>query len=239
MMHNDEANASMMRNQAFPWRGFAAMALAAAGFIAMRPDAQATTISGYLSADNAFYAYISTDDATLGTLIASGDNYGTAFAIPATALTPGVTNYLHIEAINTGEIAALYGNFTLSDTGFAFANGSQTLLTDMADWLGGYNDDSSAITPQPWVEPTGDVLSYGANTYPWNNITDIDTSDDDIWPNDSMSAPDGYYACTTCTVDFSTAIDAEATAMPEPGTATLLASTLAGITLFRRRRSRT
>jgi hypothetical protein len=84
---------------------------------------------------------------------------------PATALTPGVTNYLHIEAINYGVVGGFIGDFTLSDTGFQFANGSQTLVTETTHWSGIYNDsNSNPNAQQSWVLPTGGVAISGC---PW------------------------------------------------------------------------
>src|SRR5437764_6067297 len=116
----------------------AATAIALAAWCA--PDAQATTLSGNMTVDNFFFAFISTSDATLGTQVASGNNWPTTVGIPATTLTPGVTNYLHIEAINQTGPAMFIGDFSLSDTGFTFANGTQSLSTDTTDWRGGFND---------------------------------------------------------------------------------------------------
>ena len=107
--------------------------------------ASASTISGNLTADNAFFAYISTDNSTLGTLVASGNTWPTTFTISAAALTPGVANYLQIEVINYGLRDGFMGDFTLSDAGFGFANGTQSLLTETTDWVGAYNDSNSLV----------------------------------------------------------------------------------------------
>jgi hypothetical protein len=37
------------------------------------------------------------------------------------------------------------GDFTLSDAGFRFANGTQSLLTETTDWVGAYNDSNSLV----------------------------------------------------------------------------------------------
>ena len=97
----------------------------------------ASTMSGNLTADNAFYAYISDSDSTLGTLLASGNNWPSTFSFSGVTLAPG-TSYLHVEAINYGGPGAFIGQFTLSDNGYQFANGTQTLLTGTSDWAGSY-----------------------------------------------------------------------------------------------------
>jgi hypothetical protein len=142
--------------------------------------AKATSISGAVTADNAFFAYISTSNSVRGTLVASGNDWGTTFTIPSFALTPGQTYYLQIEAINYGGPGAIIGDFTLSDAGFQFANGSQHLLTNTANWLASFNDaNANPAVQQPWVTPTGGVTSQGANGVgPWGTRSGISGSAD-------------------------------------------------------------
>jgi hypothetical protein len=145
----------------------------------------------------------------LGTLVSSGNSWPTTFTL-SSALTAGVTNYLHIEAINYGGPAIFIGDFTLSDTGFKFANGSQTLLTDTTDWSGSYNNgNSDPSQQQTWIQPTGGVTSFGTNgAGPWGTLSNISSSAQFIWPDDSNSFPDpgagDNGVCGFCTVDFST-----------------------------------
>ena len=72
------------------------LAVAAAAFVLLAAgDADANDVlSDYLTADNYFFAYISTSPSTLGTLIASGSNWGSTYALTPTTLTPGTTYYL-------------------------------------------------------------------------------------------------------------------------------------------------
>ena len=239
------------------FRSFIVIALLTLASISLVKSAMADTLSGTLTADNAFFAYISTSDSTLGTLIASGNNWPSSVNISPTALTPGVTNYLQIEVINYGEWGGLLGQFNLSDNSFQFANGSQTLLTNTADWAGiynsGYFSDNFSSSPgsscdpsvgsygctvsaQSWVPPTGGVTGFGLNSVsPWGTVSGISSGTNWIWPTDSNSLPGGpdyYGACPLCTVDFSTTI----TGVPEPGTLTLLVGGFALLPLIRRRR---
>ena len=143
-----------------PRKTFVMVALSAL-LISIASPAGATTISGSTTADNAFFMYVSTSNSTLGTLVLSGNDWTHTFTLPASALTPGVTNYLQVEVINYGLQGGFIGDFTLSDTGFHFANGTQSLSTDTTDWAGIYNNSNSSVAPQPWVTPT--FMSTGAS----------------------------------------------------------------------------
>ena len=195
--------------------------------------ANATSISGDLTADNAFFAYISTDNAVLGTLVAQGNDWGATSTFSNFILTPGQTYYLQVEAINYGGPGDLIGQFNLSDTGFQFANGSQSILTDATNWLAIYNNaNSNPNAQQPWVTPTGSVFSVGTNGVgPWGTRSGIDGNADWI---DATTL--GLSDCQNCTVDFSTTITSDSSAAPEPGTLGLLGGALTGLfTLVRRR----
>ena len=184
----------------------ASVALAAGG-------AQATVLTGSMTVDNGFFAYISTSDSTLGTLIGSSTYWPTATAL-SKLLPLAPVLYLHIEAIQTGVVAMALGQFTLSDSKYEFANGTQTLLTNTTDWKGVLNDGNSTFAAQPWVTPTGGVLSYGLNvnaTPNWHHIAGISSAAEDIW---AVGGTTGGVACKKCTVDLSAEIFA--TAIPEP-----------------------
>ena len=189
-------------------------------------------LSGTTTADNAFFAYVSSSNSTLGTLIGSGNNWPSSFPVTSASLSPG-TYYLQVEAINYGGPGGLSGVFNLSGSG-QFLNGTQTLTTDPANlayWLGGYNDSSGAVAPQAWVTPTGAV--HQDTDYPWGNI--VGTSNW-LWSSDSLSNPGGI-PCDTCTVDFSAQFTVTgSTAVPEPLTLTLFGAGFAGIVTMRRRK---
>src|ERR1035437_9755236 len=100
--------------------------------------AKADTLSGALTVDNSFTAYLSTSPTAAGTPIASGSNWGTISSFSGVSLTPGTTYYLQIDAINLPDgtngayqWGAILGDFSLSGTSFQFSNGSQSLLTEI------------------------------------------------------------------------------------------------------------
>ena len=211
----------------------AGAAMAATAFISQ--GAQATTLSGNLTADNAFYAFISTNDAVLGTLVESGNSWPTTYSFSGSALTPGVTNYLQIEAINGGGPGGFIGTFTLSDASFHFGNSGQTISTDTVNWTGIYNDafgDYGSPSVQPWVTPTGGVAQM---TYGWGTPGGIDPGALWIWSSDSSS---GGTACGVCTVDLSTPIIPEVAATPLPSTWSMLLLGFAGLGFFGHRGAR-
>ncbi|MDR3466439.1 MAG: hypothetical protein P4M07_10890 [Xanthobacteraceae bacterium] len=210
------------------------MVLSLAISAATAAAAQATTLTGNLTADNAFYAYLSTSPTSLGTLVGSGNAWYTNYSLTPTALTPGTTYYLNIEAINYGGPGGFSAVLNLSDAGFSFANGGQTLTTDpvnLSAWSGSYNNANSAVTPQAWVQPTGSVLQ--ATSYGWGGV--VGTSNW-IWPSDSSSSPGGSAGpCGYCTVDFSVAITSVA-AVPELSTWGMIILGFAGVGLAASRR---
>jgi hypothetical protein len=195
--------------------------------VALSTSAYATTLSGALTADNAFFAYISTNNSVAGTLLAKGNYWPTPVSIAPFSLIPGQTYYLHIEVINEGGWGGFLGNFKLSDSQFKFANGSQTLLTNTANWSGSYNSSYSSPTPvqQRWLTPSGGVVNEGPNlatTSPWRrSMAGIDPHASWIWPTKAYyPATVGsatYGACGYCTVDFSTTItDPPVVGVPGP-----------------------
>lgn len=187
-------------------------------FLASVGAAQATTMSVDMAADNEFFAFLSTDDNVQGTLIGSGNDW-TAVSSFSAALTPGVTNYLHIVALNFGGPAGFLGQVALSDSGFAFPNGSQSFLTQTTGWKGSVTGfGTNYVTPD----------SYGANgVAPWGNQNpEISSTAQWIWAGSADGVTTAY---------FSLAI-IPTTSVPDGGsTVVLLGLTLFGIAALQRR----
>lgn len=219
-------------------RALAGVMLAAAGMLVSplgASPAGATILTGNLTADDGFYAYLSTRASTAGTPIGSGNSWSTTWNLTPTALLPGNTYYLNIEAYDGGQPGGFIGTFTLSDTDFHFANGSQTLDTEATDWTGVFNAGGTN-SPQPWVTPDEGVAVIGGNgASPWGDRSGIDSNADWIWPNDPTSLPDGT-ACGGCVVDLQAVILPATGAIPEPVTTGILLSSIIGIGVLRHRR---
>jgi len=202
------------------WRRVAIAAIALGALGAAETSKASSALSGTTTADNDFFAYVSTNPAVLGTPIGSGDSWPSAFTVSSSTLGAG-TYYLQVEAIDQGPPAAFSGIFSLTGDGL-FANGSQTLTTDPANipfWTGGFNDNNGAFTPQPWVMPTGSVVQ--ATSFSWGNI--VGTANW-IWPSDASSGG-ATGQCGNCTVDFMaqfTVGTGISSGVPEPGTWALM-----------------
>jgi PEP-CTERM motif len=172
-------------------------------------QSQAAVVTGNMTADNEFSVYLSSNDSTLGTLLTSGNNWETTYALSGT-LAAG-TNYLHIVAQNffgpatSGNPDAIIGSFSLTGN-YRFANGTQSLLTNGTDWRA---DDTAVVTP--WAAPAGTPVVFSTNAGPniWTNVSGgtrpgIPLNAEWIW-----SQPD-----VTGIAFFSTTISA----VPEPST---------------------
>jgi hypothetical protein len=199
------------------------------------PTAQAgAVLTGSFGADNFGFFYLSTSANTLGTLIASTNTWNPATAVNVGNLLAGATYYLNFEVIN-GDPGSQYstggflGSFSLS--GGTFANGTTSLLTGTAGWLGIYNDSNYGDTAQPWIAPAIAVISEGPNGIgPWGTIGGISTSANWIWGADSQSEYPYSTAsgaqCGACTVDFQASFT---TAIPEPAGWTVMLAGLAAL----------
>lgn len=181
-------------------------------------SANATTLSSTISADDHVSYYISTDPNALGTLVGSSASWTGTYNF-LTTLTSGVTNYLHLVVKNTGGWGGLLGAFSLSDSNFAFANGTQQMLTGdagISQNLTGFGTAGNATVSEGanGVAPWGTYAGYGNLTPQW------------IWNYDSRNSSD------TNTVFFSAQINA----VPEPASMALLGAGLLALLALRSRK---
>lgn len=175
--------------------------------------AYATNLNLAMVADDFFEAYISTNDSVQGTQFAAQTNtWQAGTTLASVALTPNVTNYLHVRARDVfGAPSMLVGQLGLSDAGFMFANNTQSMLTNTSDWqvsLTGFG--TGYFTP----------TSIGLNgTGPWGTQGSISVNATRIWSNQTNGE---HY--------FSVAI------MPVPEPGAFLGLALGAAMLLRRRK---
>lgn len=170
----------------------------------------ATDLSGAMTVDDSFTAYLSTSPGELGTPLFSGSSWGTTSTLAPTALGGAPTYYLHVAGTNGGPPGGVLGTFALGDTDYEFANGSQTLLTGLAGW---------SVDAAPWGSPSQPLtpIGLGANGVgPWGTRPGIPAQAEWIWSADQ---------CGSCTRYFTATI---VSTVPEPASGAML---LAGLAL--------
>ena len=134
----------------------------------------ADVVTANIQGDDSFDFYLSTSDAIQGTLIGSGLNYWQNYNFSNVSLTPDVTNYIHIVGYNSGGATGITANFILSTPAFYFANGTQSLTTNLTNW-------------------TASAVGFGQNVgTPVQRESGIWQNDPDYWNHPSyayLSAP--------------------------------------------------
>jgi hypothetical protein len=171
-------------------RGIASLLATWAICAAWSAGAGAATLTGSLTADDAFLVYISKSSSEPGRLIGQGNNWTLTYSLSSIPLTPG-TYYLNIEVTNYGGPGGLIGDFTV---------GGRHLLTDTTNWFASRN--SGGALPRPSAPATGRVISQGFNgAAPWGRHPGISSSAQ--WID---AAGGGLSSCGVCTVVFSAKI---------------------------------
>ena len=180
--------------------------------------AAATDLTGHVSVDNEFSLYLSTDDSQLGTFVTNSTDWTTPTDFTV-SLNPGTTYFLHVVAVNDGGPDMFIGTFGLSDTGFSFSNGGQSLNTDTINWKGNLTGFGNAYSTP---------LDYGTTGQsPWGTLG-MDANAHFIWMDINNGTAVNNYFTTTITPN----------AVPEPTSMSALALGAIGIIARRRRRIR-
>ncbi len=166
----------------------------AANFFGYCTGHDVSNLSGLLVVDDEFEAYISTSDSVEGTEIKSGTSWQTQYSLEAD-LDNNQDYYLHIKARDTGGIAGFIGEFELSGSGHAFANGTTSLTTNTADW------GVSTSGWQNYQTPT----AYGTMASSlWPTFANIDGNANWIWSSDYNNDNAAYFTTkisALCTAD--------------------------------------
>lgn len=183
---------------------------------AVAGTAHATTLTLTLTADDYADAYISTDPSVEGTRFFNKTTTWGTNLTESVALTPGVTNYLHVRARDFfGAPSMMIGVASLSDALFEFANGGQQLVTNPNDWK---------VSVTGWTGTFQTPVDLGGNgSGPWGTRPSIPSSARYLWAQQGGGGPENYYRV-------------EITPVPEPATLAALGLGLAAVA--RRRRAR-
>jgi len=120
-------------------------ALAAVSFVGVASAETLATLDATVNADNAFTAYISDSDSSLGTEFLTGDNWQVTYH-GTFNFTQAGTFYLHVVATDFGAPAMFVGAFGLTNgtDSATFVNGTQSLYTNATDWTAHVNSLAGA-----------------------------------------------------------------------------------------------
>ena len=178
-----------------------------------------STLTGGLNVDNAFSAYISTDNNVQGDFIGSGNNWGVEYGI-STTLDAGQDYFLHVAAEDKGWIASFLGNFTLTGGEHVFSNGSTHITTNNIDWQ---------VSTTGWGNYTTATKHGDYGDWPWGTPSVTDTSADWIWSSNAYDDNNVYFTLRIDAVNPSV--------VPEPSIIALLGLGLISLGFTHRRKN--
>lgn len=181
-------------------------ALAVSSALLLAASASAAVLTTKISVDNSYTAYLATADNLTGTQFASGTDWGVPTNGSIT-LGSAAQYFLHIDALDAGGVAGMIGQFSLTGSGYHFANGLTSLATG-----------SSFITGNAtgFTGSYGAVTAYGTNgVSPWNYQPAYAADSQWIWVGNNDTNNRSF---------FTVAILADAPAsVPEPSSLALAA----------------
>jgi hypothetical protein len=191
-------------------------ALAISSALVVAASASATVLTTKISVDNSYVAYLASTDNSVGTQFVSGNDW----SVPTTGtitLGTAAQYFLHIDASDAGGVAGMIGQFSLTGSGYHFANGLTTLATGSSLITGnatGFNGVYSAVS------------NYGTNgVAPWSTQSAYAADSKWIWVGNNDTNNRSY---------FSVSILADAPAsVPEPTSLALTALGLLALTRLR------
>lgn len=146
--------------------------LALAATLAFASAASSATLTTKLAVDNGFTAYLSTSNSTIGTQFTAGHDW-TTVATSAVELGSAQQYFLQIAAYDDADLAGLLGEFSLTGTGYHFADGSKKVLSGSSLLTGNNDGFTGNYTALTTIDPH--------HTTQWNAVSGIDPNAQWVW----------------------------------------------------------